>query len=176
MSWTSTARLLYLMAIGRRTEGISVLGREVMAPRGLIGLGIDSLTFCGAEVLSSFRILAEPANYPLLVHCTQGKDRTGLVVLLVLMLCGVDLDVARGDYMASQRELEGERDEKLLEIRSIGLPDVFADCPEEWVETVGGHVNNQYGGVEKYLARCGVTEEMQRSVRRILTCQEQHEV
>jgi len=143
-----------------------------MAERGLVGLGIDSLTYCTGEILAVFKVLSKEANYPVLVHCTQGKDRTGLVVLLVLMLCVVDLGVARGDYMASERELRGEREEKLTEIRSIGLPDVFADCPEDWVETVGAHIEERYGGVEKYLARCGVTREMQKSVKRIMMCEE----
>lgn len=173
MAWSSSARLIYLMALGQRTEAISILGREVMAPRGLVGSGIDSLTFCTGEVLAAFKVLSEEKNYPLLVHCTQGKDRTGLVVLLVLLLCEVDTEAVKGDYLASQKELAGEeRKEKLEEIRSIGLPDVFADCPEDWVEKVAGHIDQQYGGVEKYLARCGVTREMQKNVRRILMCDE----
>jgi hypothetical protein len=31
-------------------EAISILGREVMQPRGLIGLGYDSIDFCGLEI------------------------------------------------------------------------------------------------------------------------------
>ncbi len=31
-------------------EAISILGREVMQPRGLIGLGYDSIDHCGIEI------------------------------------------------------------------------------------------------------------------------------
>lgn len=45
------------MTLGYRIEAISILGREVMLPRGLVGLGFDSIDLCGpeiAEVGSSF--------------------------------------------------------------------------------------------------------------------------
>ena len=54
--------------------------------------------------------------------------------------------------------------------RSIGLPDEFADCPEDWVEKVVEHVDGQYGGAEKYLNWCGVTHEMQADIKCILLC------
>ena len=41
----------------------------------------------------AFRTFAEAGNYPLLVHCIHGKDRTGLVVMLLLMLCNVEMEV-----------------------------------------------------------------------------------
>jgi protein-tyrosine phosphatase len=31
-------------------EAISILGREVMNPRGLVGLGYDSIDHCGKEI------------------------------------------------------------------------------------------------------------------------------
>ncbi|KAK3096410.1 hypothetical protein LTR53_019234, partial [Teratosphaeriaceae sp. CCFEE 6253] len=72
------------------------------------------------------------------------------------------------DYRLSERELEPERDDKLKEIRSIGLPDSFADCPADWVLNVSGFVNDKYGGVEKYLDSCGVGRGQQEEVRKIL--------
>ena len=41
LGWGSLLKLMSLMAAGYRTEAISILGREVMAPRGLIGLAKD---------------------------------------------------------------------------------------------------------------------------------------
>lgn len=41
----------------------------------------------------AFRTLANPHSYPVLVHCVHGKDRTGLVVMLLLMLAGVSKKV-----------------------------------------------------------------------------------
>lgn len=49
-NWQPTRKLIWLMILGSRMEAISILGREVMEPRGLVGLGKDSLDFCGAEI------------------------------------------------------------------------------------------------------------------------------
>jgi protein-tyrosine phosphatase len=44
------SKLIFLMLLGYRMKAISILGREVMQPRGLIGLGHDSIDFCGQEI------------------------------------------------------------------------------------------------------------------------------
>lgn len=168
LSWSQTAKLFSLYTVGYRKQAISVLGTNVMAERGLAGLAEDSLLHCTKEVRAVFDVLADESAYPLILHCTQGKDRTGLTVLLTLMLLGVPVEAAEKDYRLSESQLEPEREEKLAEIRSIGLPDSFADCPADWVTTVSGWINEKYGGVEKYLSSCGVHEAQQNKVRQIL--------
>ena len=41
----------------------------------------------------AMRVFADGENYPVLVHCIHGKDRTGIVIALLLMLCDVDTEV-----------------------------------------------------------------------------------
>jgi len=168
LSYGQMAKLFSLYAIGYRKEAISVLGTNVMAKRGLSGLAEDSLTHCTAEVKAVFDVLSHEASYPLVVHCTQGKDRTGLVVLLVLLLLDVPVQAIEQDYRLSESELVPEKEEKLKEIRSIGLPDSFADCPADWVETVCDYIDQQYGGVEKYLAVRGISVQQQNGIKQIL--------
>lgn len=102
------------------------------------------------------------------MHCAQGKDRTGLIILLILLLCGVGQEAAEGDYAMSERELEPEREERLEEIRKVGLDETFAGCPADFVETVVNHLDERYGGVEKYLTGIGVGEQAQQRVRAII--------
>jgi protein-tyrosine phosphatase len=118
-------KLIFLMAIGRRMQAISILGREVMQPRGLYGLGYDSLDHCGPEILETLRAYTSLSRYPILIHCTQGKDRTGLIVFLLLSLLGVGLEEITKDYVMSEKELLPERESRLKEIRSIGLTEDF---------------------------------------------------
>jgi len=158
-------KLLGLMAAGYRTQAIGIIGREVMAPRGLIGLGEDTLDYAQVEIGQVLAVLAEPGNYPALVHCTQGKDRTGLVVLLVLMLLGVGMEAMRADYVASERELVGEYEDRMKEIEAIGLGKEFAGCPKGFVEAIKEYVDGKYGGVEKYLEVCGVDGGIRERIR-----------
>ena len=41
----------------------------------------------------AIRPFVDPANFPILVHCIHGKDRTGLIIMLLLMLCNVETEV-----------------------------------------------------------------------------------
>jgi protein-tyrosine phosphatase len=168
LAWFDFFRFLFAFAMGRQLEAIAIIGFNVMQPRGLAGLAIDSLDVCQSEVKSVFSVLADPARYPILVHCTQGKDRTGLVIQLVLMLLGVPLGAIDGDYMLSSYELAPEKNEKLIEVQSIGLTDDFIDCDPGLVYIVDRHIRNNYGSVERYLVEAGVSLKMQLKVKQIL--------
>lgn len=158
----------WLTREGYRTEGIAVLGKEIMQPRGLIGLGADTLDHCGPVIKQVFDVLSDESAYPILVHCTQGKDRTGITVILVLLLCGIDLSAITADYVKSEAELQAEHEERMKEISSIGLDETFALCPPDFCARILEHLDAQYGGVSSYLCGIGVSEEQQERLRKLL--------
>ena len=47
------------------------------------------------------RVLLEPHSYPILAHCTAGKDRTGITAALILDLVGVAPGTISEDYALS---------------------------------------------------------------------------
>ncbi|KAL1662343.1 cytochrome P450 [Schizophyllum commune] len=159
LSWRSMARLIYNMSTGNRLAGMAIIGSEAMAPRGLLGLATDTLNSSSAEVRSMFTLLADPATYPILVHCTHGKDRTGITIILLLLLCEVDLNIIRADYMATERELEPAMDKRLNELHALALPDEFLGCPPGFVGGVAAWLQEQHGGIEGYLQSIGVNSE-----------------
>lgn len=157
------------MVSGYRVQGIRVLGENVMRQRGLVGLAIDSVDVCTKEIKQVFDVLADEKSYPLMIHCTQGKDRTGLTVMLALFVCGVSLEAVNEDYLLSEPELQPEMEERMKEIKGIGLTEEFAGCNPKLVKAVHDHLVEKYGSVEEYLSgACGVTRDMQGQVRRIL--------
>ncbi|MCJ1371666.1 hypothetical protein MMC20_002885 [Loxospora ochrophaea] len=156
------------MALGYRNEGIAILGTEVMAPRGLVGLAFDTITHSTSEFAQIFRLLCDSANYPMLVHCTQGKDRTGLVVIFLLLLCDIPLDAISADFRASERELVSEREERIKDMAEIGLGEDFANCPTDFVQSVKDFIAEKYGGVEGYMNGIGVDETMRQSIKQNL--------
>ncbi|SMY25920.1 unnamed protein product [Zymoseptoria tritici ST99CH_1A5] len=168
LSYYHRTKLIALYITGYRPQAISIIGKNVMSQRGLIGLAKDSLAHCRAEIAQVFEVLSEEGSWPVLVHCTQGKDRTGLVVLLVALLVGVGMEDVKRDYLLSREGLEGDREERVKAVREMGLTDEFAGCEEGLVEEIVRELRERYGGVEKYLEGCGVLREKQGRVKEIL--------
>ncbi|KAL2354278.1 protein-tyrosine phosphatase-like protein [Cryomyces antarcticus] len=150
---------------------------SAIAPHGLLGLATSTLTHSGAAIRALFTLLSAPLpsttpspnpTYPILIHCTQGKDRTGLSILLLLLLLHAPLSAIAADYAASEAELLPELDERLAQIRAMGLPDVFAHCEDGWAESLSQWLEERYGGVEAYLGSVDVGREECGRVRNVL--------
>lgn len=174
---THPSKLVGYHITGYRTQAISILGREVMSPRGLLGLASDTLDASGAEIATGLRCLlptasskspAESSPLPILYHCTQGKDRTGLLIALILLICSVPVDAIEYDYELSDEKLVEERGDRLAEIREMGLSDEFGRTVKGFVRGVKGHLDEKYGGLEKYLDVHGFGEVERSKVREAL--------
>lgn len=112
----------------------------------------------------------DSSAYPILIHCTQGKDRTGLIILLLLLLVAdvVPEEVMREDYLRSEGELVIEMEERMKEVRLLGLSEDYTKCPRHFVETIRGHLEERYGGVQGYLGTVGVGREQVERIREVL--------
>ncbi|KAK7749741.1 hypothetical protein SLS53_000320 [Cytospora paraplurivora] len=159
LGWCSFIKLIFLYIIGQRMPAISILGREVMQPRGLLGLGCDTLDASGSEVAVGLRTLLEPDGLPVLIHCTQGKDRTGIMVVLVLLICGVPVEAVQHDYHLSDEKLKSEMVDRLREIREMGLGEDFGRTAPGFVSGVVKHLEERYGGLQQYLDGIGFGSE-----------------
>lgn len=111
------------------------------------------------------------ADGPVVIHCMGGKDRTGLVVALMLRLAGVSLEEIGRDYALSGPNLavtlepwlaeaadgvERRRREKLSLTPSSAMARVVAD------------IEARYGSVRGYLGAAGVDELQIERLRRRL--------
>jgi hypothetical protein len=59
-------------------------------------------------------LVNEPER-PLIVHCTAGKDRTGVLCALILSLCGVDDDIVAHEYSLTEVGLSTEWKDAVIE-------------------------------------------------------------
>lgn len=66
---------------------------------------VGYLTFDPEPWRTAFELLADPASYPLLVHCVAGKDRTGVLTALTLSVLGVPRSVIEADYEVTNEEV-----------------------------------------------------------------------
>lgn len=166
LTWMEFFRLAGLMIFGYRIDAIKILTPH-MEEMGLVGLAKNSIDVCTKEVKQVFDVFADDRNWPMLVHCTQGKDRTGLIVMLILWLIQIDDDIVEEDYLLSESELAPEKESRMKEIGAIGLSEQFAVCPPGLVKEVHSHIQENYGSVEKYLLeKVGVSKETLENVRR----------
>lgn len=57
--------------------------------------------------VQALQAVAEARPGGVLVHCAKGRDRTGLIVALVLLVCEVSIDEIVTDYADTERRLAG---------------------------------------------------------------------
>jgi len=58
------------------------------------------------QLKALFKRISNPENLPVLIHCSAGKDRTGVVSSLIQQMLGVPLDVAMDDYLITNRHMD----------------------------------------------------------------------
>ena len=69
----------------------------------------------GIEAYSNFfKVLMKDDKRVTYFHCSQGKDRAGLAAFLIEIALGVDLEVAKEDYLRSNKAM-GKRVDRLIE-------------------------------------------------------------
>ncbi len=104
----------------------------------------------------------------MLIHCTQGKDRTGIIIILTLMIIGVPPEAIDYDYQLSDKELQPEKASRLAEIREIGLSDEFGDTAKEMIDEVAKHLDAKYGSLDSYLDGIGFGQDKREKLRDVL--------
>ncbi|TDU89208.1 tyrosine phosphatase family protein [Kribbella voronezhensis] len=92
--------------------------------------------------------VAEAPPGCVVVACHAGKDRTGLVIALVLHLVGVPVRAIAADYVASPA----------LSADSYALPELAAPRGETISRSLD-HLQSRYGGTAAYLRGGGATDE-----------------
>jgi protein-tyrosine phosphatase len=96
---------------------------------------------------------------PALVHCVGGKDRTGLVVALLLRLAGVSLERIDADYAVSEGNLDDQPwvDEAPDEVEAERRRKIIRS-PEGVMAAVLAELERRHGGVREYLLGAGSTD------------------
>ena len=98
---------------------------------------------------------------PYLIHCTEGKDRTGFVCMLVEMLAGSDYQAIVDDYMITYdnyyqitKEKDPARYDVILQRNLIAMMKYVTGADEEGLKTA-----DLAAAAEKYLLNAGMSEE-----------------
>jgi len=65
------------------------------------------------------REIADPANRPLVFHCSHGIHRTGTAAAILLSALGVPWETVREDYLLSNTYRQEEIDQRLAQLRDL---------------------------------------------------------
>lgn len=119
-----------------------------------------------------FEKLTDPDNFPMLYHCTAGKDRAGIATAILLSLLGVPDETIIADYSLTnlmfdrlyQEFVEDNRVEKL------GIPNsdikIMLAANPEWIKDTLDLLNAKFGGAAGYLlAAADVSQDTIDSIR-----------
>ena len=120
--------------------------------------------------------LAEPETPPALIHCTYGKDRTGVAVALILSSLGVPREKVMEDYLLSNKFWESKTDmysclancascfrTPRSEVRAL------MEVRPEYLQASFSAIDERYGSFDNYLDQgLGINEQTIQKLRAAL--------
>lgn len=117
----------------------------------------------GSRLTAAVVALAAPGALPAIVHCSAGKDRTGLVVALVLDLAGVPTEVIAEDFALTSYFLRDEAAAAVLRMSARTSADGAAVAPAmlasppELILRALDRIHAGFGDTRSYLLAHGAT-------------------
>lgn len=123
-----------------------------------------------------FRHLAQEDAKPCLVNCTAGKDRTGVIVALLLSLAGIGEEQIAEEYALTDQGLAALRPvfvERLLKNPALegnreGVTNMVSSKKENMLAALE-MIQKDFGGAEEYMReKCGLGDKEIEQIRKNL--------
>jgi protein-tyrosine phosphatase len=100
-------------------------------------------------------VLADPERWPIVVHCTAGKDRTGFAVASLLWAAGADDEAVLTDYLRTNEHL-AERHAQALAHAATRLADTeplraMMEVRAEYLAAARAAIDDVYGSTDVFV-------------------------
>lgn len=154
--------------------GLSPVYKMANSSRGfsLVERYAAALDQAGPHFAQAIRAVAEAPKGAVLIHCTAGKDRTGLLAALLLSLAGVPKPEIVADYHMSVTEGRPyiERLKRSSQARKTAprLLERMLDAPPAVMEETLSLLEHRHGGARAYLTAAGLSAETAEAAARRL--------
>ena len=143
---------------------------EVIALDDLYLLMLDRF---GHRFVAVLEIIAVGNMQPVVFHCAAGKDRTGLVAMLLLGLLGVDPDIIGADYALTDARMPIllERHQARAALEEGAVAEV---AQQRWavdaaaMRSVIDKLVAEHGSIEGYVLAHGLSPEAMAGLRATL--------
>lgn len=132
------------------------------ADTSLDDLYLHLLEESGERLADAIRIIA--AGERTLVHCTVGKDRTGVTVALALSAVGADREAVIADYALTESQLPAQRSQRIADYLRTQHPEAVhavalaTQSPAPVMRRLLEQVDERWGSAAGYLRAQGVTD------------------
>ena len=145
--------------------------QQEIGPVNVMGLQLPDLAVCYRQLVRPnrkemwteiFNLLLED-NDPVLFHCSQGKDRTGVVVAMILSALGVSKETIYQDYLLtnvnpvfapSYEQFAATLPE---EVRKAFFAHFGAN--KEYLDAMFDEINKVYGSINSFFKECCSLDE-----------------
>ncbi len=114
---------------------------------------------CQTGLLKALQTIANAPEGAVLVHCTAGKDRTGVVMALTLEAIGVPRETIIEDYTLTTQAMKKLRPQRLgnadIKHEMVAYIEKMLGSEPELMADLHDYIDEQYGGTNAYLAQIG---------------------
>lgn len=128
---------------------------------------------CVAQLKRVFEIITRGDNNAVLWHCTEGKDRCGIVSALFLLILDVDINTIYEDYLFTNNAPSRNRRKYYFLIRYLMRDKQSAErikrlfsAEREYLDSAFDTIRELYGSTDIFLRDyLGVTEEIKQNMK-----------
>lgn len=111
-----------------------------------------------AHYTEMLKCAAASADLPLLIHCTAGKDRTGIAAALLLYALDVHMDTIYQDYLYTNTIYAGDQIAESLKFFDLGgtgddieryIP--IVEVHAEYLDSAFKRMKDEFGSIDSYM-------------------------
>ena len=116
------------------------------------------------NVCKALKTVADAPEGAVFYHCFLGKDRTGILSMLLLTIAGVGEDDIVADYQLTYTYLENYMYTHADTLWDTD-PEMHYSLPQT-MRSLLAYIKNKYGSVEDYIRQIGITDEDKEKIRK----------
>jgi len=128
---------------------------------------------CRAHYGEFLKLLAnKPVNGSTLWHCSLGKDRVGTCTALLLHCLGASKEVIFDDYIQTNVLTKQNTESILYKVapyvsaERLDITEAMLLVKREYLQTFFDEAEKKFGGLNEFIAACGVTREDVRNLKK----------
>ena len=125
---------------------------------------------CIRKIREFFDLLYEQKDGSVLWHCTSGKDRTGVLGVLLLYLLDADMTTIKEDYLYTNEQNHSYRENLLNRMKNRGAEDILIEEMRilesvDWIyiESFLNTIKRNYGSIDAFFVREIGIDEVRRT-------------